>query len=460
VSALVTGEITKLLIANRGEIAIRIARAARELGIPTVQVYSEADQTSLPTLIADEAAYIGASHASKSYLNIDAIIKAAKDFGADSVHPGYGFLSESFRFAEAIESQGFTFVGPAASTIRLMGDKVAARKHAMEHDVPTIPGSIDRIQNIDEARTIVSNLGFPVMIKAAAGGGGKGIRLISSMEQFEQFIPQAKAEARAAFGDDGLFIEKAMQNARHLEVQILGDGTDVLHFHERECSMQRQRQKIWEEAPATLVPEKIRSELCNAAVSLGKSIRYCGAGTVEFLLDQDAGKFFFLEMNTRIQVEHPVTEMITGIDLVREMIRVSSGEQLRYSQDEILSRGHAIEVRINAEDPTSEFMPCPGTVTELSIPGGPGVRFDSMLYSGCNIPPFYDSLLGKLIVWDENRSSAMRRLGSALSELKIGGINTTVGLLRALVSDQEVKSGGVTTAWLEQWLGKNARLLD
>lgn len=447
--------IRRLLIANRGEIAVRIIRAAQELGIHTIQVFSDADANSLAVKLADEAVNIGGAQASKSYLNVSAIIEAAKSTKADAVHPGYGFFSENADFADAVVAAGMIFVGPSGDTIRLMGDKVSARQVAEKAGVPTVPGSDGRIENIEEARAVADKTGFPVMIKAAAGGGGRGIRIVADMAEFEHQAPQAKAEAEAAFGDGGLYIEKVIESARHIEVQVLGDGENVIHCYERECSLQRRRQKVWEEAPAAVLPANVRDKLCQAAVALAVSVNYKGAGTVEFLYDDMTQDFHFIEMNTRIQVEHPVSELICGIDLVREMIRIAGGEPLRYAQQDIVPRGHAIEVRINAEDPAMDFMPFPGVVSELIAPGGPGVRFDTMLYAGYAIPPFYDSLLGKLIVWDEDRNGAIIRLQRALNELKTEGVKTTKSLFIALAADEDVRNARFDTRWLEGWLEKN-----
>ncbi|WP_315769699.1 MULTISPECIES: acetyl-CoA carboxylase biotin carboxylase subunit [unclassified Bradyrhizobium] len=451
--------IQKLLIANRGEIAVRIIRAARELGIATVQVYSKADKESLAVRLADESVEIGPAQASKSYLRRDAILAAANETSADAIHPGYGFLAENAEFAAAVEEAGLVFVGPTAQSIRLMGDKVAARAAAAAADVPTVPGSRGRLESAEEAFALVETTGFPVVIKAAAGGGGRGIRIARSAEEFHHLMPQAQAEALAAFGDGGLYVEKLIEGARHIEVQVLGDGHDVIHCYERECSLQRRRQKVWEEAPSPSLPSAVREQLCASAVALAKAVHYRGAGTLEYLYDSSSGAFYFLEMNTRIQVEHPVTEMVTGIDLVREMIRIAGGERLRISQDQVRLHGHSIEVRINAEDPAKGFMPNPGTVTALDVPGGNGVRFDSMLYPGYTVPPFYDSLLGKLIVHDEDRAAAIRRLARALTELNIEGLVTTKSLHQALAQDSEVQAARFHTAWLEPWLEANAARL-
>jgi acetyl-CoA carboxylase biotin carboxylase subunit len=448
--------IQKLLIANRGEIAVRIIRAARELGITTVQVHSKADTDSLAVRLADEAVDIGPAQASKSYLNRDAILAAAKATGADAIHPGYGFLAENAEFAAAVEAAGLIFVGPTAQSIRLMGDKVAAREAAAAAGVPTVPGSNGRLESADAAFALVERTGYPVVIKAAAGGGGRGIRIARSAEEFHHLMPQAQAEALAAFGDGGLYVEKLIEGARHIEVQVLGDGHDVIHCFERECSLQRRRQKVWEEAPSPSLTAAIREQLCASAVALAKAVHYRGAGTLEYLYDDRSHEFYFLEMNTRIQVEHPVTEMVTGIDLVREMIRIAGGERLRIRQDQVRVSGHAIEVRINAEDPSKGFMPNPGTITALDVPGGNGVRFDTMLYPGYTVPPFYDSLLGKLIVHDEDRASAIRRLDRALGELTIEGLTTTKALHQALVHDPDVQAARFHTAWLEPWLDSHA----
>jgi acetyl-CoA carboxylase biotin carboxylase subunit len=451
--------IRRLLIANRGEIAVRIIRAARELGIRTIQVYSQADAESLAVKLADEAVLIGPPHAAKSYLNIPAILDAARRSDADAVHPGYGFLAENAGFADAVAEIGLVFVGPSAEAIRLMGDKVAARNAAIAAGVPTVPGSDGRVEDHAAARAVVERTGFPIMIKASAGGGGRGIRIANDLEEFERLMPQASAEAQAAFGDGGLYLEKVIERARHIEVQVLGDGERVIHCFERECSLQRRRQKVWEEAPSPVLPDDIRQKLCASAVALAEAVRYRGAGTLEYLYDDETHEFYFIEMNTRIQVEHPVTEFITGIDLVREMIRVADGEKLRIAQTDVRRRGHAIEVRINAEDPSRNFMPSPGTVGELRVPGGNGVRFDTLLYGGYTIPPFYDSLLGKLIVWDETREAAIARLKRALMELEIAGVHTTKPLHQALASDAEVVAGRFDTRWLERWLEQNGSRL-
>ena len=449
----------KLLVANRGEIAVRVIRAAQDLGIATVAVFSDADRDSLHVQIADEAVNIGPPAAKKSYLNQAAILKAAADTGADSVHPGYGFLAENADFADACKAAGLVFVGPSGEAIRTMGDKVAARSAAHAAGVPVVPGSMGRVGSIEAARAILMDTGFPVMIKAAAGGGGRGIRIASDLAEFEAAFPQAAAEALAAFGDGGLYMEKVIARARHIEVQVLGDGTDAVHCWERECSLQRRRQKVWEEAPSRALSERVRDELCQSAVRLTRAVGYSGAGTIEYLYDDAADRFYFIEMNTRIQVEHPVTEMITGIDLVAEGLRIAGGEPLRLRQRDIVAKGHAIEVRLNAEDPARDFAPFPGTVSALRVPGGPGVRFESMLYADYTVPPFYDSLLAKLVVHAETREAAIARLVRALRETRIEGLRTTKPLFLALADDPAVQANAVHTRWLEGWLATHAARL-
>lgn len=448
----------KLLVANRGEIAVRILRAAKDLGMATVAVFSDADADSLHVQIADEAVHIGPPAAKKSYLNVAAILRAAEETGADAVHPGYGFLAENADFADACAKAGMAFVGPSGDAIRTMGDKVAARSAAHAAGVPVVPGSMGRV-DLDEARHVLMDTGFPVMIKAAAGGGGRGIRIANDLAEFEAAFPQAATEALAAFGDGGLYMEKVIGKARHIEVQVLGDGTDAVHCFERECSLQRRRQKVWEEAPSQALSDRVRDELCSSAVRLARAVGYSGAGTVEYLYDDAADRFYFIEMNTRIQVEHPVTEMITGVDLVAEGLRIAGGEPLRLRQRDIVVRGHAIEVRLNAEDPARDFAPFPGTVTDLRVPGGPGVRFESMLYAGYTVPPFYDSLLAKLVVHAETRDAAILRLVRALRETRIDGLKTTKPLFLALADDPAVQAGAVHTRWLEGWLETHAARL-
>ncbi len=452
--------IRSVLIANRGEIAVRIIRAAKALGIRSVQVYSAADADMLAVKLADEAINIGSPAPKKSYLNIEAIIAAARAAGVDAVHPGYGFLSENGDFADAVEAAGMIFIGPSGEAIRLLGDKVAAREIAKRAGVPTVPGSDGRVADIAAAEVIAERIGFPVMIKAAAGGGGRGIRIVQSLAELREQFPLASAEAAVAFGDGGLYMEKVITRARHIEVQIFGDGRNFVHCFERECSLQRRRQKVWEEAQAFLLPDDIRRRLCASAVALATEVGYRGAGTVEYLYDEDSRQFYFIEVNTRIQVEHPVTEMITGIDLVREMFKVAGGASLSLSQSDIRTRGHAIECRINAEDPAKGFLPTPGTVTRLAVPEGEGIRFDTMLYAGYTVPPFYDSLLGKLIVWAEDRNACLDRLASALSNLTIEGLPTTIPLHLALARDPSVRKGAFHTRFLESWLETDFAAVD
>ncbi|OAN70455.1 acetyl-CoA carboxylase biotin carboxylase subunit [Rhodobacteraceae bacterium EhC02] len=444
--------IERLLIANRGEIAVRIIRAAKAMGIHTIQAHSEADADMLAVRMADESICIGPAPAAQSYLNVDAVVAAAKASRADAVHPGYGFMAENAGFVRALDAAGITFVGPSADTIDRMGDKVAARQAAEAAGVPVVPGSKGRLDTVEDAVNVAATLGYPVMIKAAAGGGGKGIRIAQTEEELRKMAPQAQAEAKAAFGDGGLYLERAINAPRHIEVQIMGDGTDAVHYFERECSMQRRRQKVWEEAGAACLDEKTRAHLCDTAVALAKAVNYVGAGTLEYLYDSNTGEFFFIEMNTRIQVEHPVTEMLTGTDLVQEMIHVAGGGKLRQKQHDITRAGHAIEVRLNAEDPMMQFLPFPGQVSGLRIPEGEGIRFDHFLYDGYQVPPFYDSLLGKLIVHGKDREAAIALMITALEGLEIGGLKTTKALHLALACDASVQADDFHTQWLEPWL--------
>jgi acetyl-CoA carboxylase biotin carboxylase subunit len=448
--------IRTLFVANRGEIAVRIIRAAKMLGIRTVQAVSAADREMLAARMADSVAEIGPPHAARSYLNKEAVVSAALASGADALHPGYGFLSENADFAAMVESAGLAFVGPSPETIRAMGDKATARKIAARAGVPTVPGSDGPIEDVGTARRMAEEIGFPIMIKASAGGGGRGIRVAETPAELEALISQASAEALAAFGDGGLYLERFLQRARHIEVQVLGDGEDTIHLYERECSLQRRRQKIWEEAPASCLSPERRLELCQSAVRLAKSVAYRGAGTLEYLYDETTGDFYFIEMNTRIQVEHPVTEAVTGVDLVQVMLRIAGEEPLPYTQSNIAIRGHAVEVRINAEDPAKGFMPAPGRVASFRAPAGEGVRFDTMLYEGYVVPPFYDSLLGKLIVKGDTREKSLIGLRVALQDLSIEGLATTRGLHLALLDDKDVREGSVHTRWLEDWLPRKA----
>jgi acetyl-CoA carboxylase, biotin carboxylase subunit len=442
----------KLLVANRGEIAVRVIRAAKELGLRTVAVFSEADKDSLAVRFADEAVSIGPPPAAKSYLNADAIIAAARATGAGAIHPGYGFLSENARFAAAVAAAGLVFVGPAPETIRIMGDKAAARAAAQAAGVPIVPGSNGEVADLDHALTAARQMGYPVMLKASAGGGGRGIRVAEDEARLAQHFPTAQAEATAAFGSGALYLERFLRRARHIEVQVLGDGERVVHCFERECSLQRRRQKVWEEAPSPALDERTRQALCASAVRLAERARYRGAGTLEYLYDDDTGEFFFIEMNTRIQVEHPITEMVCGLDLVREMILVAQGQKLSVAQPDVTMRGAAIEVRINAEDPDKNFRPSPGRVTALTLPAGPGVRVDTMLYPGYAVPPYYDSLLAKIIVHAETRDLALARLRRALDEFAIEGVVTTAALHKRLARLSEVQAARFDTGFLERLL--------
>jgi acetyl-CoA carboxylase biotin carboxylase subunit len=441
----------KVLIANRGEIARRVVRACRELDLTAVAVYSEADEEALHVREADEAFAIGKAHARHSYLNVDALIRAARETGADAIHPGYGFLSESARFAAACDAAGIVFVGPSADAIAAMGDKAAARRLAREADVPVVPGG-DASRDVEASLATADEVGYPVLVKAAAGGGGRGIRVARDAEELRDALPAAAREAGAAFGDSMLYIEKLLEEARHVEVQVVGTGGgEVIHMYERECSLQRRRQKLVEESPSPGLHPRTRDAMAAAAVRLAAAVEYVGAGTVEFLVDRDE-RFYFIEMNTRLQVEHGVTEMVTGIDLVRAQLLVAAGEPLEFGQDDVRIDGSAIEFRINAEDPHQDFQPSPGRLEVAELPGGPGVRVDTAIYTGYTVVPFYDSLIAKLMVWAPTRDQALRRGRRALRELRIEGIKTTVPLHARLVNDERVRAGDVHTGYLEELL--------
>ncbi|WP_269622139.1 acetyl-CoA carboxylase biotin carboxylase subunit [Prochlorococcus marinus] len=440
----------KVLIANRGEIALRILRSCRELGIATVAVYSTTDRNALHVQLADEAVCVGDSPSNKSYLNVPNILAAATSRGVDAIHPGYGFLAENDRFAEICKDHGIVFIGPSPHAIRSMGDKATAKSTMVKVGVPTVPGSEGLLANWEEAASLASEMGYPVMIKATAGGGGRGMRLVNSSESIEELFKAAQGESEAAFGNSGLYMEKFIERPRHVEVQILADSFgNVVHLGERDCSIQRRHQKLLEESPSPALDDGLRIRMGEAAVSAAKSIDYEGAGTVEFLLDR-SGNFYFMEMNTRIQVEHPVTEMVTGIDLVAEQLRIAGGERLLCSQQEIQLRGHAIECRINAEDSQHNFRPSPGRITGWLPPGGPGVRVDSHVYTGYDIPPFYDSLIGKLIVWGRDRETALKRMKRALNECAVTGIPTTIDFHLQLLDRDEFLKGDVHTKFVEQ----------
>ncbi|MFE5790437.1 acetyl-CoA carboxylase biotin carboxylase subunit [Rhodococcus erythropolis] len=441
----------RLLVANRGEIAVRIIRTAHEMGLETVLAVSEADRTSLAAELSDCVSVIGPAQAGQSYLNSAAVIEAMHSSGADALHPGYGFLSEDAEFARSVEAAGVTWVGPSPDSIALMGNKAAARQAAKDAGVPVLAGSDGAIAaEDDDVDAIAQSIGFPLLIKASAGGGGRGIRIVESADKLEGEIQLAVAEAGAAFGDPTIYLERFIDKARHVEVQILGDGVDVVHLFDRDCSLQRRQQKIVEETPAPNLPGRLREQMLTAAVDLGRRCGYRGAGTVEFLYDEARGEICFIEMNTRLQVEHPVTEMITGIDLVREQLRIAGGEKLGYDQSAITLNGHAIEMRINAENPALGFMPSPGIITEVRYPGGPGVRVDSGVVSGSAVSPYYDSLLAKVVVWHSDRPSALARGLRALSELRVDGVETTTTYLQAVLAHQAVTGVTHHTKFLEQ----------
>jgi acetyl-CoA carboxylase biotin carboxylase subunit len=441
--------IKKILIANRGEIAVRIIRACQELGIQTLQVYSEADAHSLPVLMADEAVCIGPARSKDSYLDINRIISAALVYKADAIHPGYGFLSENAVFAESCERESIIFIGPSPQSIRMMGDKATAIRLAKEAGIPTTPGSDGIVENYQAASSVAEKIGYPVLLKATAGGGGRGMRIVQDKGQLEAAFIEASQEAKLAFGNHSLYLEKYLSNIRHIEVQVLGDGNEVLHLGERDCSLQRRNQKLVEESPSPVLSEKMRSKIGNAALELCRHVQYRSAGTIECILDPATNEFYFMEMNTRIQVEHPVTEMVTGVDLVKEQIRIAMGQGISIRQDQVQMRGHAIECRINAENAENDFRPNPGRVNEYFAPGGFGVRMDTHLYSGYVVPPYYDSLLGKIICWGNNRDEAIERMKRALWELKIGGVETTRLFQRKLISSPEFISGQVHTRFVQ-----------
>ncbi|AJA08220.1 Biotin carboxylase [Sphingopyxis fribergensis] len=444
--------IEKLLIANRGEIALRIHRASHEMGIKTVAVHSTADADAMHVRLADEAVCIGPPAAKDSYLNIPAIISAAEITGADAIHPGYGFLSENERFAEIIEAHDMIFVGPKPEHIRTMGDKVEAKRTAVALGLPVVPGSPGAVTYGEECRKMAEEIGYPVLIKAASGGGGRGMKVVPDADSLESLMGQASSEAAAAFGDPTVYMEKYLGNPRHIEFQIFGDGRgNAIHLGERDCSLQRRHQKVLEEAPSPIISAEERARMGGICADAMAKMSYRGAGTIEFLWEN--GEFFFIEMNTRIQVEHPVTEMITGFDLVREQIRIAGGRDLSVKQEDLEFRGHAMECRINAEDPRT-FLPSPGKVTNYHAAGGMHVRVDSGLYAGYSIPPYYDSMIGKLIVYGRTRESCMMRMRRALEEMVIAGVKTNIPLHQALLADPDVIHGDYTIKWLEEWLAK------
>ncbi len=442
--------VSKVLIANRGEIALRIHRACKEMGLSSVAIHSTADRDAMHVRLADESVCVGPPSSAESYLNIPAIIAACEITGADAVHPGYGFLSENARFAEIVEAHGITFIGPTAEHIRIMGDKITAKQTVAAAGIPVVPGSDGAVEGFKEAKVAAKKIGFPVLIKAAAGGGGRGMRLAKTEADLDEALRSAQTEAEAAFGNGAVYLERYLTGPRHIEIQVLADTHgNVVHLGERDCSLQRRNQKVLEEAPSPVLSPEARAEIGRITADAVKAIGYRGAGTVEYLYEN--GEFFFIEMNTRLQVEHPVTEEVTGIDLVREQIRVASGLPLNYTQDDVTFNGHSIECRINAEHPFT-FAPSPGGVEEFHAPGGMNTRLDSALYTGYRVPPHYDSLIGKLIVWGNTREGAILRLRRALGEMVITGITTNKALHEALIEDPEFQAGDYDIHWLERWL--------
>ena len=442
----------KILIANRGEIALRVIRACREMGIKSVAVHSTADADAMHVRMADESVCIGPAAGTDSYLCMPAIISACEITGAQAIHPGYGFLSENARFVQIVEDHDITFIGPTAEHIRVMGDKITAKDTMKDLGVPCVPGSDGGVPTLEDAKRIGDEIGYPVIIKATAGGGGRGMKVAKSADEMEQAFMTARAEGKAAFGNDEVYIEKYLTTPRHIEIQVFGDGKGkAVHLGERDCSLQRRHQKVFEEAPGPCITEEERARIGKICADAVAKINYIGAGTIEFLYEN--GEFYFIEMNTRLQVEHPVTEGIFGVDLVREQIRVASGLPLSFEQDDLEINGHAIEVRINAER-LPNFAPCPGKVTAYHAPGGLGVRMDSALYNGYSIPPYYDSLIGKLIVHGRDRTEALARLERALSELIVDGVETTVPLFSQLLAEDDIHTGDYNIHWLEKWLEK------
>lgn len=443
----------KVLIANRGEIAVRIIRACKELGIATVAVYSEADKDALHTRLADEAVCIGPAKSNKSYLNIKNILQAACGTGCDSIHPGFGFLSENANFAKMCEESNLKFIGPSYQIIDLMGNKSNAKELMKSAKVPVVPGSDGSVKNVEEAIQIADRIGYPIMIKAAAGGGGKGIRQVADKKELQEAYEIVKQEAIVSFNDDEIYIEKLIENPRHVEIQVLADEFgNCIHLGERDCSVQRRHQKVLEESPSTVLDDKLRKRMGEAAINAVKAAHYSNAGTIEFLVDKHKN-FYFMEMNTRIQVEHPVTEWITGIDIVKEQLRIASGEKLRYTQKDVSIKGHSIECRINAENPENNFMPCPGTITDLNLPGGNGVRVDTAVYTGYKIPPVYDSMIAKIIVHAENREAAIAKMKVALDECVIDGVENNIDFLYQILENDNFISGNFDTSFINKEFG-------
>ncbi len=446
----------KVLIANRGEIAVRICRSLRELGIDSVAIYSEADEDALHVDLADEAYCIGPASANKSYLDIPSIMSVAEIIEADAIHPGYGFLSENAYFAEVCESTGIKFIGPNSDTIAMMGDKSQARQTMKEAGVPVVPGLKDGFDNIDDAYEFAEDAGYPVIVKASAGGGGKGMRIVESADDLENAIQTARSEADAAFGDERVYIEKFLKNPKHIEFQILADTHgNTIHLGERDCSIQRRHQKMIEEAPSPVLDPELREEMGEVAVKAAQAVDYTNAGTVEFLLD-DENNYFFMEMNARLQVEHPITEFVTGVDIVKEQIKIAYGKELSYTQKDIQIKGAAIECRINAEDPANDFMPSPGNINNYIIPGGFGIRIDSGVFTGASITPHYDPLVAKLIAWEQTREETIQKMKRALYEFKVGGIKTTIPFYMGIFNNSVFKEGKYSTNFINEYLEKES----
>ncbi|UNK47790.1 acetyl-CoA carboxylase biotin carboxylase subunit [Arthrobacter sulfonylureivorans] len=445
-------QLGSVLIANRGEIALRIIRACQELGIRSVLAYSEADRESLPVKLADQAVCIGPANSVKSYRDPQAIISAALAFQVDAIHPGYGFLAENADFAALCEQEGIGFVGPASDIIRRMGDKIEAKKIARAAGVPTVPGSLGAIAQYDEALTVASEVGYPLLIKAAAGGGGRGMRVVESGETLERDLSEIMSEAETAFGDPSVYIERYLTDIRHIEIQVMSDGQSTVHLGERDCTAQRRNQKLIEEAPSPVLDDELREGLAQAAVALCQEVKYRNAGTVEFVFDNIERQYYFIEMNTRIQVEHPVSEMVTGIDLIKLQLEIAAGNPLPLTQDDIVIRGHAIECRINAEDPQKGFLPNPGRIENFRAPGGFGVRLDTHIETGYVIPPFYDSMVGKLIVWGQDRDEAISRALRAIEEMQIDGVTTTAQFQGEILASDVFRSGDFNTAFVAKFL--------
>jgi acetyl-CoA carboxylase biotin carboxylase subunit len=451
----------KILVANRGEIAVRVIRACRELGIPSVAVYSEVDRAALHVLKAEEAYLIGPAAATESYLSIKKILEVAKGCGADAIHPGYGFLSENAKFAQACADAKVKFIGPTAASMEMMGSKTRARQEMEKAGIPCVPGTSRALESVQQAKEVAAKIGYPVMLKAAAGGGGKGMRLVASAKELQSALEAAQGEAQRSFGDGEVYLEKAILNPRHIEMQVMADEHgNMVYLGERECSIQRRHQKVLEEAPSPLVDPEMRRSMGEVAVRVAKAAKYWNAGTIEFLVDQNeknqAKNFYFLEMNTRLQVEHPVTELITGLDLVELQIRIAAGEKLPFRQEDVLIRGHAMECRIYAEDPDNRYFPSPGKITMLQTPAGPGIRLDSGVYEGWTVPIDYDPLLAKLVGYGQDRAQTVSRLLRALDEFFVAGIKTNVGLFRRIFADEDFRSGKIDTGYLERLLGGEA----